>query len=381
MAVSRTWCFTLNNFEDEYAPKALEASYCVWQVEVGASGTPHLQGTCVFKTKKSLAWLNGKMKAHWEIRLGTFEQAKAYCTKEPRVSGPHIYGEEPKQGKRTDIINLKRALEAGKTEVQIAQDDDLFPHWVRNFKAIERYRRLVSAQYRTWATFTIAIWGPPGTGKTRWAFEHFPDAYWLKKPGQGQTAFFDGYEGQEAVVIDEFYGWLPFDLLQRMCDRYPLMVDTKGGMVNFYPKFIVITSNANPIEWYRRGLGAMERRLEGELGQIVYAGEGWSGEIRRCDPPVPFVRNPEAEAIRQRVHDKCNFERCYIKDPIALPEIPLHQPDDDDEDPIALPQSLMIEDDDIMWMHDARPLVRHGAFTGRLPGTVDDDGQFMHVFP
>ena len=57
--------------------------------------------------------------------------------------------------------------------------------------------------------------------------------------------------GHEVVIIDEFYGWLPFDLLLRVCDRYPLLVETKGGQTQFVAKVIVITSNSLPSNWYK----------------------------------------------------------------------------------------------------------------------------------
>jgi hypothetical protein len=46
-----------------------------------------------------------------------------------------------------------------------------------------------------------------------WA-EAGPEAYWITKPN-GPRAFWDGYDGQENVVIDEFYGWLPHTFMCR----------------------------------------------------------------------------------------------------------------------------------------------------------------------
>ena len=71
-------------------------------------------------------------------------------------------------------------------------------------------------------------------------------AYWKQR-----SNWWDGYSTQETVVLDEFYGWLPFDLLLRLCDRYPLLVETKGGQVQFVAKTIIITSNSLPSNWYR----------------------------------------------------------------------------------------------------------------------------------
>jgi len=245
----------------------------------------------VEKSLRILKKLHGG--AHWERRLGTHEEARDYCTKtETRIAGPWEFGVEPRQGqgRRTDLEALHVALKDGKTEAEIS--DELFSVWAKYNKCIDRYKRLHSSTNRQWATFTTVLWGPPGTGKTKYVNEKAgPDAYWLKKPGHNQTVFFDDYDGQEDVVIDEFFGWLPRDLMCRMCDRYPLMVDTKGGCVNFYPKRIWITSNLSPPEWWKNvGLGAMERRLEGDLGKVIYCPEDWKPEVPVVYyvPPVPF---------------------------------------------------------------------------------------------
>jgi hypothetical protein len=128
-------------------------------------------------------------------------------------------------------------------------------------------------------------------------------AYWVAKPGPNQTLFFDGYEGQEDVVIDEFYGWITRDLMCRLCDRYPFMVHTKGGMTNFYPKRVWITSNSPPDAWWPKiGLGPMERRLSGELGVVKHLTEqtmvmelpiimpSVSAELPLCDNEVEALR-------------------------------------------------------------------------------------------
>lgn len=76
--------------------------------------------------------------------------------------------------------------------------------------------------------------------------DNYPKAYWKQR-----SNWWDGYAGHEAVILDEFYGWLPFDLLLRLCDRYPLMVETKGGQTQFAAKTICITTNMLPCNWYK----------------------------------------------------------------------------------------------------------------------------------
>jgi len=56
--------------------------------------------------------------------------------------------------------------------------------------------------------------------------------------------------GEETIIIDEFYGWLAWDYLLRLLDRYPFSLDTKHGTVQCSAKKIVLTSNKHPSLWY-----------------------------------------------------------------------------------------------------------------------------------
>lgn len=62
---------------------------------------------------------------------------------------------------------------------------------------------------------------------------------------------------------DDFYGWMPYDTLLRLCDRYPLLIETKGGQTIFLAKTIIITSNNTPAQWYKNvNLKAFIRRVD-----------------------------------------------------------------------------------------------------------------------
>jgi hypothetical protein len=290
---ARGWFFTINGSETDVEEWDAELHTRVdsineggdalvrclaWQPEIGENGNHHLQGCLQTKRPARLSavksWLPGQ--AHLQVRRGTWAQAKRYCTKvDTRKPGalPMVCGDEPRQGARNDLVSIKERIDSGAKEAEIAEE--FFGQWVRYYKAFNRYRG-IKLPNRNFPTFTQVYWGPPGTGKTRRAFDEAgPDAYWLPKPN-GSRVFWDGYEGQEHVVIDEFFGWMPRDLMCRVCDRYPFRVETKGGSVPFVAKKIWITSNSPPAEWWSRiGLGPMRRRLTAPLGSsIKIVGEG-----------------------------------------------------------------------------------------------------------
>lgn len=275
--LSLYWMFTINNPANNALPGSWpDVEYAVWQREKGAQGTEHLQGYVIFTGKKRRQWVNNHcVKAHWESRKGTSEQAIEYCTKvDSRVDGPWETGTKPapkEPGKRSDLISLKRRLDSGATLKEVAEDDELFPVVAKHHRFVQLYRTLTGKQ-RDWPVFTQVLWGAPGVGKTRKARDLAgPEAFWLSRPA-GNTVWWDGYVGQEVVVIDEFYGWIPLDLMLRLLDRYPLNVETKGGSAPIGIKKVIITSNVAPMEWYPKmppsRLNALWRRLEMPLGRI-----------------------------------------------------------------------------------------------------------------
>lgn len=133
------WCFTLNNFtENNLAEiKSWTVKYICIGKEVGASGTPHLQGFVIFPKNYRLAGLKklpGGATAHWEVTKGTALQASDYCKKE----GDYVEeGECPKTaavaGGEAQQERYKRAWDAA-----VVGDWSLIPEDIR----IKHYKTL-----------------------------------------------------------------------------------------------------------------------------------------------------------------------------------------------------------------------------------------------
>lgn len=270
---STNWIFTLNNPTSDDLPRAWpDVRYCIYQVEVGDSGTRHLQGYVIINKKKTLGGMKRlDRNAHWEMRKGTHEQAKAYCSKETtRLAGPYEIGRDLEQGRRMDLEGCARAIAEGATPQAVAeQSPAVYTRYSRGLTALA----LILAKPRKFKTKVTVIYGETGTGKSKWALENYPDAYW--KPSCSK--WWDGYSDQETVVMDEFYGWLPYCEMLRLLDRYPTMVETKGGHANFVPKNIIILSNKAPEDWYEPSkcpYPALERRIE-NLGLMIDGNIAW----------------------------------------------------------------------------------------------------------
>ncbi len=269
------WCFTLNNpTEAECADvrdwlRLERVKYVVYQHEVGGddeenTGTPHLQGYVQMPNKGRLPAMKLlQPRAHWENRKGTHEEARAYCLKEyTRVRRGLEQGVATTgRGMRNDLHDYRDAIIAGITPAAMVMDDD-------HYKVMAKYPRLrqqiemaLNLDARTWMTELHIKWGITGSGKSHWARETYPGAFWLSPP-RDKGCWWDGYRGQETVIIDEFKGWIPQARFKRLADKYPFQEETKGGMTPFMAKRIIVLSNHDPETWWSGGLeDAVRRRI------------------------------------------------------------------------------------------------------------------------
>lgn len=256
-------------------------TFVCYQREISpTTGKEHLQGYVHLDQARNLQWCKNHLSesAHFEIRRGSHDDAVAYCSKvETRKPGesPVFFGQPPvNQGKRNDIKALKEAVDSGIAELELW--DTHFSSMLRYYKAVSQYRILRDPP-RSNPCYSYCFWGPSGTGKSHMAtilaskLSNEPP-FWLPAPNSSTGAlWWDGYTGQKVVIIDEFYGWIPHPTCLRICDRYDLTVQTKGGSRRLLAEHVIFTSNKSPTEWWpRSGLGAMERRLKGPVGICMF---------------------------------------------------------------------------------------------------------------
>lgn len=109
----------------------------------------------------------------------------------------------------------------------------------------------------------FVYWGDTGTGKSRRAWS---EATFEAYPKDPRTKWWDGYTGQQNVVIDEFDGTIDIAHVLRWFDRYPVLVEVKGAAVPLKATKIWLTSNISPDNWFPNATAeqraALRRRIQ-----------------------------------------------------------------------------------------------------------------------
>ena len=218
----------------------------------------------------------GHSRTHLEPTRSNVAAAK-YCEKEGDY---REWGKRPGvgQGRRSDLDALNELVEAVNSSALTSDVFDLMDG--ENTKLVFAHYKLLK-EYKHYAmrkssavnkdTFHVTLClGPPGSGKSRWIADEYPDAYWVTYGEFNGTTWFDGYVGQQTIVLDDFKGNMPYTRLLRLCDRYRQDLPVKGGMVPALHTRVVISSIKDPTQWYDYTKGCKNvREIERRISRVI----------------------------------------------------------------------------------------------------------------
>lgn len=255
MSRERKFCFTLNNYtpDEEEKIKSMtkmkpEILFMIYGKEVGANGTPHLQGYIYYKNPQYLDSLKNKIKRwHLEPQWADNDSvAINYCKKE---NVAFTFGEPPRQGKRNDIELVYEKVKAGTNVDEIVMEfPSVYNQCHRTLHKMEDI--LMRKKYRNSMTQGEWLFGPTGVGKSKYAFSDLENTYIYPY----DNGWWDAYRQEKIVVIDEFRGQLTFSELLRMVDMNPNYSVRRRCRepLPFNSEKVIITSSLPPWKVYSR---------------------------------------------------------------------------------------------------------------------------------
>jgi hypothetical protein len=255
---ARAWFLTTNNptAEEVAMPAMPNEVFCQWQKEVGAEcGTPHIHAVIYMKNAVHFNAVKKKYPRANISKVRNLPKAIEYCRKEEtRVEGPWSRGEEPQQGKRTELMD---AIETIKEEVDAGASRPLKRCAEEHPGAFVKFHRGFAAlvneltPHRNEVPEVRVYIGKAGLGKSKWSRAWLEDENaWAWNEGMGN--WFDGYLGGKTALFEEFRGQIPYPSLLSALDRYTHRHQVKCGMCSFVATKIAITSPVPPNKWYPR---------------------------------------------------------------------------------------------------------------------------------
>lgn len=258
---SRNWCwtdFTLKIFTTE---ELKSFRYLCYGVEkCPRTQRVHHQGYLQFERAVTLTNVKKKLglpQVHLEVQSSrsTVEEAIAYCKKDGDFKE---FGEAKTKGQRSDILKLKKLIDEGKNEQAVADAD--FQLYCQYGRGLQKYRELKIKQatkdFRR--VRTVLCMGQTNTGKTRYANDH--SGFLIHASG---LDWWDGYEQETSITIDEYANQIPLAKLLGILDGYQLRLPIKGGFTYANWTTVYITTNLRTLHSHanRDHQAALDRRI------------------------------------------------------------------------------------------------------------------------
>ena len=273
MSRSRNWSWTYypaterTTIEQMQLKLETETAYSVFGQETcPTTGELHLQGYSHFKHSKTMAAVKKltDKTMHLEASSGSAERNRIYCSKgdQPKEEWEELKengqnygmnaivwscGTMPKPGTRTDIHELRDACENAVALSDIIKEDDI----VVPLAKYQRFAQMVHSaslkkRTREYRDLEVIVrWGCTSTGKTRLPYEE--GAYmWCPN----SVEWWDGYDGEEILLIDDFYGQIQVARMLHLLRGYQCRLPIKGGFTYAQWQKVYITSNTLPEHWY-----------------------------------------------------------------------------------------------------------------------------------
>lgn len=191
------------------------------------------------------------------------EKARKYCSKEKtRIQGPWIIKDKQERNQNESI----QIPEAKRTKLDIVYDmiankDITKPSQLPGFIQMSssyKYACAAIARFNPLPVIrkikVLVLYNGSGYGKTTNARICFKDNYGQVSFSRGSQPWFDGYNEQDVLLIDEFvWGALESAMFKGVLSGDLEQLPIKGGFVRSAYSKIIITTNTDPHKWGKRG--------------------------------------------------------------------------------------------------------------------------------
>lgn len=244
--------FKMESTEEEWQAQVVDGTiaYVKWGVEEAPeTKRKHRQGLIWFSSKQRYTLVQSLVKNKCFVEpMKSKDGAMEYVSKmKTNVGGYFEAGEWKKAGQRTDLEVVARACRIADGDVKIIMEQhpgEYLKYHGGIDKMVKKYESL--PDYRQIKVFVLN--GAPATKKTHYPFcrHGFGNVFLLRRKAY-QTNFWEGYEGQKVLMIDEFtIPWIELDDLLQIMEGHPYRVNIKNTSCWGRWRYVYITMNRNP---------------------------------------------------------------------------------------------------------------------------------------
>jgi hypothetical protein len=195
-----------------------------------------------------------------------------------------------RKGKRTDLDKACEIIAGGGSLADVAEESlATAARYSRNLNDL-KFILMAKQAKEPREIEVIVINGPTGVGKSHLAMEMAssdPKGYYmLCSTSSKSTLWFDGYSGENTLVMDEFRPtWCNYSYLLRLLDKWPLRLPMKGAHTWALWTRVIITTTHPVGTWYDvadSATGELNRRISrimtletrGEISESEEVGPG-----------------------------------------------------------------------------------------------------------
>lgn len=261
---ARKWQLTINNpigngCTHETVIDALRQTPCTYFClcdEIGEQGTLHTHIYVVYENAVMFDTMKKRFPAaHIEATRGSSQDNREYIRKEGKwqedgkkeTNLPETfeeYGEMPQDARQKNETVSACVLEMIKDGCSNAAIIDAHPSYLTKADKIEQARQLLRAeQYQeVWRDIHVTyLFGETGTGKTRSVMEQYGYSNVFRVTNYQHP--FDGYNGQDVIVFEEFRSSLPIGDMLTYLDGYPCTLPCRyANKVACFTKVYIISN-------------------------------------------------------------------------------------------------------------------------------------------
>lgn len=158
-----------------------------------------------------------------------------------------------KEKHKNEKEKLLEDIKAGKSNIEIIEENPTFAFRIREIDTIRNNYQMEKNSKSFRSIRTYFLFGETATGKTSFVYNNFStkDIFRIYNY-HNLNSLWDGYNGEKVVLMDEFKGQIPIELMLILTDKFPITGGLSRRYNNAIPNFeyLFVATNSKYEDMY-----------------------------------------------------------------------------------------------------------------------------------